>query len=79
VESEAASLFLGNNEFSANLTAVNPRSNYLLINPHRAELITRDEEKKYEYLYVMLRKKGRWLLESKKLRHIGAKWMKWSL
>ena len=50
-----------------------------LINPRRAELITRNEKEEKEFLYVILRKKGRWLLDNKKLRFIGANWMKWFL
>ena len=50
-----------------------------LVNPRRAELITRDKKEENEFLYVILKKKGRWLLDSKKLRLIGANWMKWFL
>jgi hypothetical protein len=47
--------------------------------PSRAELTTRDERAKEEFLYVLLKKKDRWLLDSKQRRTLGAKWMKWSL
>ena len=44
----------------------------------RAEVLTRsrsDHAWKYEYLYVLLKKDGRWLIDSKKMRPIGfTKW-----
>ena len=47
-----------------------------IVDPRRVELITRQNKMKMEYLYVALKKKGRWLLDSKKSRMIGAKWNK---
>ncbi|MGV3755295.1 MAG: ankyrin repeat domain-containing protein, partial [Verrucomicrobiota bacterium] len=47
--------------------------------PSRTELITRDEQAKEEFLYVLLKKKDRWLLDSKQRRTLGANWMKWFL
>jgi hypothetical protein len=60
-----------------------PAEEYLIavnqVGPRRAELITRNEKRRCEYLYVLLKKDGRWLLEGKKTRFIGADWMKWFL
>jgi len=52
------------------------------VNPRRAELITRGRNgtRETEYLYVVLKKKGRWLIDSKKYRFPGIKtWDKWIL
>lgn len=53
-----------------------------LVNPRRAELITRVRQptSETEYLYVALKKKGRWLIDNKKYRFPGATtWKKWTL
>ncbi|MBM4073444.1 MAG: hypothetical protein FJ271_31650 [Planctomycetes bacterium] len=44
-----------------------------LVNPRRAELITRGKFNtiEMENLYVVLKKKGRWLIDSKKHRFVG--------
>jgi uncharacterized protein len=51
-----------------------------MVSAARAELTTRcDKPHQHEYLYVVLKKKGRWLLDNKKTRLIGGKWMQWFL
>lgn len=53
-----------------------------LVNPRRAELITRGTHgtRETEYLYVALKKKGRWLIDNKKYRFPGGTtWNKWTL
>lgn len=54
-----------------------------LVNPRRAELITRGRHgtSETEYLYVALKKKGgRWLIDSKIYRFPGGTtWNKWTL
>ena len=53
-----------------------------LVNPRRAELITRGRHGtiETENLYVALKKKGRWLIDSKKYRFPGGTtWNKWTL
>lgn len=49
------------------------------INSRRAELTTRAKDGQTEYLYVLLKKQDRWLVDSKKYRHPGGEWNKWSL
>lgn len=44
--------------------------------PNRAELLTRVEDEERECLYVLLKKKGTWLLDSKKIRLVGGDWIK---
>lgn len=53
-----------------------------LVDTRRAELVTRGRHgtSEREYLYVALKKKGRWLIESKKCRLPGGTtWNKWTL
>jgi NTF2 fold immunity protein/Ankyrin repeats (3 copies)/Ankyrin repeats (many copies) len=46
----------------------------------RVELTTRCERpNEHEYLYVVMKKKDGWRLDSKLTRLIGGKWMKWTL
>jgi hypothetical protein len=49
------------------------------VNPRTARLITRDKDGQKEYLYVLLKKKGRWLVDNKKYRFAGEDWNKWNL
>jgi uncharacterized protein len=49
------------------------------VGPKRAELITRDAKDENEFRYVALKKKDRWLLDTKQRRTVGAKWLKWWL
>ena len=60
-----------------------PREEYLIettiVNPRRAEVVTRNEKSKTEYLYVLQKKGGIWLVDSKKYRLIGGKWDAWSI
>ncbi len=44
--------------------------------PRRAELVTRDKREEYEFRYVLLKRGGRWLIDSKQRRLVGAKWNK---
>ncbi|MEI8379748.1 MAG: NTF2 fold immunity protein [Planctomycetota bacterium] len=60
-----------------------PREEYLvettIVNPRRAEVVTRNEMSKTEYLDVLQKKGGIWLVDSKKYRLIGGKWDVWSI
>lgn len=60
-----------------------PRREFLIgvhrVNSSRTELTTCDSAYKQEFFYVLLRKKGRWLLDSKQQRLVGGSWLKWHL
>jgi hypothetical protein len=45
-----------------------------LVSARRAELTTRQQKVGCEFLYVLSKRAGRWLLESRKWRLIGARW-----
>jgi hypothetical protein len=59
----------------------NPKTESLLAidmaSASRAELTTRKKDE--EWLYVFLKKKGGWLLDSRKYRPVGGKWMNYYL
>jgi uncharacterized protein len=46
----------------------------VLVKPGRAELTTRTSRVEAEHLYVLLKKGGRWLVDSKKRRLVGTSW-----
>lgn len=51
-----------------------------LPNPRRAEVFTRNDDNiPTEYLYVLVKKGGRWLVDSKKYRFVGGEWSAWSI
>lgn len=60
-----------------------PTEEYLVetkvVNSRRAEVVTRNEKSKTEYLYVLQKIGGIWLVDSKKYRLIGGKWDVWSI
>lgn len=61
-----------------------PNNEYLIDctypNPRRAEVFTRNDKNiPTEYLYVLLKKGGRWLVDSKKYRLVGGEWDAWSI
>jgi hypothetical protein len=45
----------------------------------RVEILTRNQRTKQDAKYVLLKKTGRWLLDSKRIRPSGCPWMKWHL
>lgn len=55
-----------------------PNEQYLIdlreVSTRRVELITRNDRERNEYLYVLLKKGGRWLIDSKRYRYYGTKW-----
>lgn len=55
-----------------------PNEQYLIeiveVSSHRRELITRNDREQLEFLYVLLKKGGRWLIDGKRYRYHGTKW-----
>ena len=60
-----------------------PGEEYLIetkiVTPRRAEVVTRNDDSETEYLYVLLKQGGKWLVDSKKYRLIGGKWSTWAI
>jgi ankyrin repeat protein len=60
-----------------------PDAEYLIrstiINPRRAELVTRSDNSRTEFLYVLQRKAGVWRVDNKKLRLVGSDWIPWHI